>query len=280
MKIMVSKERKPSSVGDAGQPAEADPRSERISRRFEVPMLVVALLALPTMIVQGSTLGGVWQEAATVLDWLIWAAFAFELVVMLAVVPDRKRWLREHPLEVIIVALTPPFLPAPLQAARLLRLLRLARLFVAMGKARRVFSTEVLRYAALGTMIVVIGGGTALAAVEPDQRLSDWDGVWWAIETVTTVGYGDIYPKTTAGRIIGIVVMFSGVGFVALLTGTLAQRFVQGGEASKENETPRANPELIGKLEEVSGRLEDLSREVSDLRKAVYRKDLETRKRE
>lgn len=96
--------------------------------------------------------------------------------------------------------------------------------------------------------------------------------VWWAIETVTTVGHGDIYSKTTAGRIIGIVVMVSGVGFVALLTGTLAQRFVQG-EAPKEDEPPRADPEL----EKVSDKLEELSREVSNLRKAVYRKDRENR---
>ena len=222
-------------------------------------------------------MGGPWQQAAAVLDWLIWAAFAFELAVMLAVVRDRKRWLLEHPLEVIIVALTPPFLPDPLQAARLLRLLRLARLFFAAGRAHRVFSAEALRYAALGTAIVVVGGGTALATVEPAQRLSDWDGVWWAIETVTTVGYGDIYPKTTAGRIIGIVVMVSGVGFVALLTGALAQRFVLGGGAPEGDEPPRADPELAGKLEEVAGKLEELSKEVSDLRKAVDRKDREGR---
>lgn len=237
-------------------------------------MLVVAALALPTMIVQESSLGSPWQAAAAVLDWLIWSAFAFELVVMLAVVPDRKRWLLEHPLEVVIVALTPPFLPDPLQAARLLRLLRLARLFLAAGRARRLFSAAGLRYAALGTAVIVVGGGTALAAVEPNQHLSDWDGVWWAVETVTTVGYGDIYPKTTLGRLIGIVVMVCGVGFVALLTGTLAQRFIQGGGAAP----PQAA--LMSKLEEVSSRLEEVSREVSDLRGDANRKDEKEREQE
>ncbi len=59
------------------------------------------------------------------LNWGIWLAFVAELVVMLRVVPNKRRWLREHPLEVAIVLVTPPFLPASLEAARIFRLLRL-----------------------------------------------------------------------------------------------------------------------------------------------------------
>ena len=56
---------------------------------------------------------------ADVLNWAIWLAFVFEAVVMLRVVPDKKVWLRKHPLEVAIVLVTPPFLPASLEAARI-----------------------------------------------------------------------------------------------------------------------------------------------------------------
>jgi hypothetical protein len=84
-----------------------------------------------------------------VLNWGIWLAFLIEAVVMLAVVPDRGRWLRQHPIEVIVVVLTPPFLPATLQAARLLRLLRLLRLVPLLRLGPRFFSLEGLRYAAL-----------------------------------------------------------------------------------------------------------------------------------
>lgn len=239
-----------------------------MARRFEVPMLVVALLVIPTLVIQESELGRTWQLLAQVLDWLIWGAFATELLVMLLVVPDRLRWLRENPLEVMVVVLTPPFLPTTLQAARLLRLLRVLRLLLIIKRARRVFSTEGLRYAALILFVVVVGGGTAFAAVEPRQHISAWDGVWWAVETVTTVGYGDIYPKTTAGRMIGIVVMASGIGFVALLTGAMAQRFLQG-----EDEDAPPETELMNKLEEVSKRLEEVSGEVSELREELRRRE-------
>jgi voltage-gated potassium channel len=55
---------------------------------------------------------------------------------------------------------------------------------------------------------------------------SVWDGVWWATVTVTTVGYGDLTPTTVQGRLIGMVLMFVGIGFLSLLTASVASRFV------------------------------------------------------
>jgi len=62
------------------------------------------------------------------------------------------------------------------------------------------------------TLIAVLGGGAAFAAVENKNDLSGWDGVWWAIQTVTTVGYGDTKVTTDAGRIIAICLMITGIG--------------------------------------------------------------------
>ena len=92
----------------------------------------------------------------------------------------------------------------------------------------RLISPEGLRRAALLTLLLLVGAAIAFQAVENGHHpepISLWDGLWWATETVTTVGYGDIYPVTDAGRVIAIVVMLSGIGFVALLTGSIAQQF-------------------------------------------------------
>ncbi len=97
------------SGGSASNKTDMNDRSTRIARRFELPMLVAALLVIPVIAVEQSDAGEPWRTIAGVLNWTIWVAFAVELVVMLAVVPDRWRWLRSHPLEVVIVLLTPPF---------------------------------------------------------------------------------------------------------------------------------------------------------------------------
>jgi voltage-gated potassium channel len=73
--------------------------------------------------------------------------------------------------------------------------------------AGRDFSTEGVRDAAMLTLIAVLGGGAAFARFENDQDLSAWDGVWWAITTVTTVGYGTPEVTTDSGRIIAICLM-------------------------------------------------------------------------
>jgi len=229
-----------------------DTRSQEIERRLEVPLLVFALLTIPAIALEFADQEEPWHAIGTALNWAIWLAFVAEVVIMLRVVPDRGRWLRDHPLDLAIVVFTPPFLPATLQAARVFRLLRLLRLLKAGVLARRVFSTEGVRDAAVLTLIAVLGGGAAFAAVEDDQDLSAWDRVWWAITTVTTVGYGTPEVATDGGRIIGICLMVTGIGFVAVLTAAAAERFVR---------TRREEQRVVqDQLAEILRRLDSLER--------------------
>lgn len=228
-----------------------DERSERIERRLEGPLLVAALLTVPAIAIEQSSVGEPWDTLAVVLNWTIWTAFVAEVVIMLRVVPDRRRWLRDHPLDLVIVVLTPPFLPASLQAARVFRLLRLVRLLKAATLARRLFSTEGVRDAAVLALVTVLGGGAAFAAIEKSQNLSAWDGVWWAMTTVTTVGYGDVRPYTDGGRVIAIVIMLVGIGFVAILTAAAAERFI-----ASRREAVEERQDLAAKLDEIARRLE------------------------
>jgi len=202
-----------------------DERSERIARRFEVPMIVAALLVIPVLVIEESPVGEPLDTIADVLNWGIWLAFVAEGVTMLAIVPDRWRWLRSHPIEVIVIVLTPPFLPASLQALRVLRPLRLLRLVPLVRLGPRLFSFDGLRYTPLLTVLVVFAGGTAYASLEDEPTA--WDGVWWAVTTMTTVGYGDEYPETTAGRVLAMAVMLVGIGFLTMLIGAASEAFVR-----------------------------------------------------
>jgi voltage-gated potassium channel len=237
---------------DTSRTTQAASRAERTARWMRTPLIVAALLAIPTIIVQESDLGRAWEVFGAAMDWLIWAVFAANLLIMLAVVPDRRRWLVQNPLDLLIVVLTPPFLPVTLKLARVLPVVRLLWLVIIAHRLRNVFSLQGLRYAALILFTIVVVGGVVFVAVEPDQHLSTWDGLWWATQTVTTVTYGDIYPTTALGRIVATVVMTAGIGFVALLTGALAQRFLYGASEGAASETRTNEAEITKKLDELS----------------------------
>jgi voltage-gated potassium channel len=235
----------------ASYPPGMDERSVRVAERLNTPMLIAAALTLPMVAITESRTGGWLEIAAVVLNWVTWLAFAFELVVMLAVVPDRRTWARHHLTEVAIVVLTPPLLPAGLQSLRVLRLLRLLRLARLAQLSRQVFSLQGLHYAALLAILTVIGGGAVFVAFEKHaQHLDTWDGIYWAVTTMTTLG-SNIYPTTTGGEVVAVIILIVGIGFVALLTGAFAQRFLGPSlaEVERELESEHLSAEAIAMRE-------------------------------
>jgi voltage-gated potassium channel len=215
-------------------------------------VVVAALLTIPILVIQESHAGEPWRAIGTVLSWATWAIFLAEVVVMLTIVERPGRWLREHPIDVAVVALTPPFAPAAWQAGRTFRLVRLLRLVRAFS-LRRLLSLEGMKYAALIAAATVLIGGAVFANVESERHLTTWDGLWWAVTTVTTVGYGDIVPHTDGGRIIAMMIMLVGIGFVALLTAFIADRFIHQQQASGEKED-----RILAELRHIRSRLDDL----------------------
>jgi voltage-gated potassium channel len=131
----------------------------------------------------------------------------------------------------------------------LLRLLKAARI------ARRLLSTEGVRDAGVLALMTIFAGGAAFTALERGHHeppIDTWDGMWWSITTVTTVGYGDVSPMTTGGRVIAIVVMLVGIGFVAILTAAAAERFLRA------RRPEAADQQLHDRLNEIVRRLDRL----------------------
>jgi voltage-gated potassium channel len=244
-----------------------DDRTERIAKRFELPDLIGALLVIPVIVIEQSDWGDSWKTLGVIVNWLIWLVFLAEFVTLLIVVPKKTTRLRRHPLELAIVVLTPPFLPASLQTLRVFRLARLLRLMRLAPLTRRFFSLEGVRYAAVLALVTALGGGAAFAAAE-SRDLSTWDGVWWAVSTMTTVGYGDIYPQTDLGRVVAMGLMVVGIGFIAILTAALAERFVRTELREEVDElaeemaadVEHAEADVLAELREIMSRLQTVER--------------------
>jgi voltage-gated potassium channel len=125
----------------------------------------------------------------------------------------------------------------------------------ALQAQRRLTSGDALKIATLVTVAVVVVAGAAQSIFASGEFSSFWDGVWWAIVTITTVGYGDIYPKTTAGRLIGIAVMIVGIAAASVLTATIASRFVRDEREGETTEILQILHGLQADVQEIKTRL-------------------------
>jgi voltage-gated potassium channel len=206
------------------------PRARRAQDLMNAPLMIAALLTLPSVILSETTDRGLMSDLAMVLNWGTWLVFAFNLALMLALVPDRRKYLRHHPIDVIVVFLTPPVLPPSLQALRALRLLRLLRLLELEKLSRSLFSSQGLAYAALMTLVVALSGGTLFRAFEAkNQDVGEWESIYWAITTMATLG-SDIETTTVGSEITAVVILLTGVTFISMLTGAIARKFLSGSE--------------------------------------------------
>jgi voltage-gated potassium channel len=213
--------------------------SGRVHTPLEPVVLGATLALIPVLIIEADATSDAWQEVASVANWIIWGIFAAELAAVLVVAERKRAALRAHWLSVAIVVLTIPLLGEALAWIRFARFFRLARFAVIVSRAlqaeRRLTSGDSLRIASILTVTAIIVAGAAQSATSHDFDTL-WDGVWWAIETVSTVGYGDIYPSTVQGRLIALVLMFVGIGFLSLLTAAIASRFVKQERGDEHDE--------------------------------------------
>ena len=104
-------------------------------------------------------------------------------------------------------------------------------------------------------MVAIIVFGVVERLIDPDTFGSIWLGIWWATQTVTTVGYGDVVPQQTAGKAIAVFLMLGGLSFLAVLTGAITSAFVTRAQAEdKEASSDR----VMERLDELGSQLETI----------------------
>ena len=111
-------------------------------------------------------------------------------------------------------------------------------------------------------LIAIVVFGIVERLVDPDTFDNVWLGMWWATQTVTTVGYGDVVPQDTAGKVIATLLMVGGLSLFAVITGVITSVFVARAQADRR--WTKGDP-VMGKLEQISGELDEMRAEVARL---------------
>ena len=212
-------------------------RLERYVQRAEWPLVTVALtfLALYSVRVLAKPHGGA-EKAVEIALWALFAVFIVDYAVRLWLAQPRAKWFFAHLWELPILLL--PFL-------RPLRLLSLAVVINALQRAvGHTIRGRVIIYTACGAVAIVYAASLAILDVEGNHPGMSpeidtlGDALWWAMTTVTTVGYGDLKPVSAEGRLVAVALMIAGITLLGSITATLASWIVQ--RVGEEDEASQA----------------------------------------
>jgi voltage-gated potassium channel len=225
---------------------EADTRAGRLFDKFLILIILVSVAAVVIGSVHG--LGDDYRTAFAALEWLFTIFFTLEYLARLACVRHPLRYVRSFFGVIDLLALLPTYIAllAPemhsLIDVRVLRLLRVFRVFKltayvteyqSLGRALAASRRKILVFLSAVLMIVLVMGTVMYVVEGPANGFSSIPtSVYWAITTMTTVGFGDIIPKTDLGRLIASMMMLLGWGTLAVPTGIVtaeisADRFLK-----------------------------------------------------
>ncbi len=198
-------------------------RTARLTRTLDWIVILGAVATIPLLILDETYTTGLGHVIARVGDWTVWLLFVLDYLVMGAITDNRRTYVKTHWLNLAVIVLTPPFIPAGIQWLRALQVLRVVRLAALPRLLRRRITLEAVEYGGLVVGISVIAGAAAFSAA---QRVSYGNGFYWAVGTVTTSGSGNVIATTGLAKLVACVLMVIGTSFLALVTGALAQRFL------------------------------------------------------
>ena len=200
--------------------------------------------------------GGAKNAAELVID-VVWALFGVDYLVRLALAPSRGQWFLHHLPDLAVIALP------------ILRPLRLLRLVTLVGIMQRSAGTalrgRITLYTAGSAALLIFTSALATLDAERDEPGSSirtfGQALWWALTTITTIGYGDTVPVSTEGRFIAALLMIGGVALIGVVTATLASwivSLVEEESAEQEAATQAQVAALQRQVSELSERIDQL----------------------
>lgn len=249
---------------------EAAQRLDTWERRSRPAIILAALIPIIATIAERR------EGVLIVIDFVAWFVFLADLIVHIRLTRRYlKRGIGMFDLGVVIATFPWYVIPGLENADILLlaRIARVARLFLAgthLGPLRRLI--ERLGRAFLYGAILLVVCAIVVQQVEDGKHgFADiWDSLWWAVVTITTVGYGDLVPETAAGRVVAVILMFGGLALLGALAGSLAAFLrIQDTGGEQPGDEPATPADVATELASLRGEVTELNRRLAALQTAA-----------
>lgn len=230
-------------------------------RRYtEWPLVVTSLVFLMVYSIQViANLSGRQAEIIEGIVWVTWGLFAVDYGANLVLAPRRGRWFIRNLHELLILAL--PVL-RPLRLLRLISLLQVVHR--AAGSALR---GRILTYVLGSAALLTYAGALAVLDSEENAEGSNirtfGDALWWAMTTITTVGYGDHYPITVIGRFVAVGLMIGGIAVLGVVTASVASWLVDNVSSATATEVEAAEAPLREEIASLADLIQNLSAQLN-----------------
>jgi voltage-gated potassium channel len=253
-------ERRRRTVDDARPSGGRNDLVDSIEAVTQYPLALLGIAWMVIAIVVLTTdLNGSASTALVVTLFVLWAIALVEYVVRLLITPDRRGYLKRRWVEPATVVVP------PLQGWHFFGMEKMS-LLIYEGELR---VESILKHHSLFRVLIAAAGTLFLGAwavllFEEKAKGSNIhsypDALWWAIVTVTTVGYGDRFPVSAGGRAVAVILMLVGIGLIGVLTATVASVFVKEHTDANKEEFRKGHADLGQRLSEISDRLADVER--------------------
>ncbi|GGY05171.1 ion transporter [Paludibacterium paludis] len=240
-------------------------------RRFDQILLIAILLSLLTVMLESvASIRASHGRLLFALDWLFTGLFTAEYVLRLMCVPRPARYARSLFGLIDLLSILPLYIGLVVPEGRFLtdiRVLRLLRVFRVLNLPRYLDEASELKSAMLasrrkisvfllGVLLLVILLGTLMYVVEGEEHgfTSIPVSIYWAIVTLTTVGFGDITPKTPLGQMLASVVMILGYGIIAVPTGIVTAEIARSSPRPGNQSATRLCPHCFSEGHDLDAR--------------------------
>ncbi|MDF1796628.1 MAG: potassium channel family protein [Coxiellaceae bacterium] len=235
-------------------------------------MLIIAFWLLIQW--QIETLGEVDPLHRLIASVVVWLFFVIELSLLLAFVKDRREFIRHN--WMLVVAIVAGVFYIIFFHNQRLWFLRdfqpVLALWCMVPSGRMIwnyFADGKLSTTLIASLIIVIAFGLLVSGIDPNVK-SPWDGIWWALATVSTVGYGDVVPASALGRMLGGALIIMGLGMFVIITANFLAIFLKR-EREEIHETETEIKKVLDKLDDMQKDQEKLQKNVKDLKKKLDR---------